>query len=592
MRAEELFAHIGNIPAEKRTALADRARLFLTSEKYRPEFSELEKEALCPFFTNTGGRVFFIHSLPEAVVSVLMAMYSRLKNKRGIRGVFVDSLLPHILSSGLSEVAERFGGDPDVFLKQNRIHSLASFVNHSGKSRAAFVEFRGSFGINPEYVQRFTDSPKVKKFLTLWLDSFGHNSIARVSKIVLCSENISLLAAKSFEWTRPGSGYIELSTRYVDMSGKDLYPIDGELSEFGISSDDVRVAMDSAFACYRHFQGEDFNGPLPSFLNERYRDIITDAKDLERGVIGETCDVLGNFLPCATLTSLGTAVSGEAFPQLLKHLILDGTPENLVLAEMILEENSKLGYGQFSRHFEPTEWEKSAWQYLDEAAFLGFVDRAPRRSSILNISSVADELARKILLKGFSSQPQFRGAFGPFENVIEKLKAIPRSEFGKLPNHFESVAVAFSGVMSFRSWRDLQRQQLATHYRTYVAPNIGFYCYDKPAPPELEAAFDRIMKIGGELYDRMKEKAVPPQLMQYPLAMGNLIGFRVAGNLSEMEFCDWQRTKFGVNHEVRQIFLDIESALRAEYPWWKEISRADMTPAYIFARTGKGIVLS
>lgn len=89
----------------------------------------------------------------------------------------------------------------------------------------------------------------------------------------------------------------------------------------------------------------------------------------------------------------------------------------------------------------------------------------------------------------------------------------------------------------------------------------------------------------------MKETGIPPQLMQYPMALGNLITFQAGGNLLELEFCIWQRTKFSVNHEVRQIFLAMEKALRMQYPWWKEISRADMADAYIFARTKKGTLL-
>jgi hypothetical protein len=55
---------------------------------------------------------------------------------------------------------------------------------------------------------------------------------------------------------------------------------------------------------------------------------------------------------------------------------------------------------------------------------------------------------------------------------------------------------------------------------------------------------------------------------------------------------NWQRTKPDVNHEVRQVFLSFERRLREKYWWWKEISRADMTPGYIFARGGSNIPLN
>ena len=362
----------------------------------------------------------------------------------------------------------------------------------------------------------------------MYLDAYGHNSIARMAKLSLCLENISLLAAKSVEWTRPGAGYIELSTRYVDMSGKDFYPVAREIGEYGVDPELVQECMNYSFQFYRHFQGENFSGPFPQFLREQYGELFPDKKDLERGVIGETCDVLGNFLPCATLTSVGIAVSGEAFPELLKHLILDGTPENLVLTRMIAEEAAKIGGDQFLRHYEPSEWKKALWAYLDPNEFDYGRMGDLRPSRILEPVIADDEIARRILWASFHRQPPFsENPSRKFNSVLEKLKTIPRGEFDKLPNHFETVSAAFSGVMSFRGWRDLQRQQFCTHYRTYVTPLIGFYLYDKPEPHGFFKACSEVWQKNLALYHVMKSHGVPDALMQYPMALGNLVGFQI-----------------------------------------------------------------
>lgn len=571
----------------RQNALLAHAREFLTSEKYRPKFSALESGVLEPFFTNIDGRVFFIHSLPEAVINVLLSMYSRMKNKRGLRGMFVDAFLPQFLASGLRETAERFNGEADKLLKHYNISSLEDYINQSEEARRSLEEFIGALAIDPEYIQKFSSGPKVKKFLSMWLDKYGHNSIARMAKLSLCCENISILGAKSLEWTRPGSGYIELSTRYVDMSGKDMYPIWEELAEFGVDKKRVEDVMNYAFDQYRGFQGENFKGPFPQYLRDKYGKLF-DEKDLESGVIGETCDVLGNFLPCATLTSVGIAVSGEAFPQLLKHLILDNTPENLVLVEMILKEAAKIGGDQFGRHFQPTKWEKMTWEYLNFRMF-GDYSEFVRHLDICSVAFTERARAESILFDSIVNQ----GDAGPenFSNVISRLKDVPRGEYDKLPNHFEGLSATFSGCMSFRGWRDIHRQQLATHYRTYVTPRIGFYVYDKPAPEEFRIVCKNIWFTGVGLYREMCNRGISGELMQYPLVMENLVGFQFGANMTEIEFCTWQRTKFSVNHEVRQIFIGMEETLRKEYLWWAILSRADMTPAYIFARTSKGVPL-
>lgn len=579
------------------TSTADRANFnawdFFHSVAHEPVFTPLEKLLLNPFFTNLDRGVFFIHSLPETVIDVLMSMYSRIKNERGLRGLFADTFLPLFLSVNLGETERVYSGNAERFLASEKLLSLDTFTQHSKETESALKDFQKAISVDPEYMRQFASAQKIKRFLSTYLDAYGHNSIARMAKLSLCLENISLLAAKSVEWTRPGSGYIELSARYVDMSGKECYPIAREIGEYGVNPELVQECMDYSFGLYRQFQGENFSGPFPQFLRTRYGNLISDPKDLERGVIGETCDVLGNFLPCATLTSVGVAISGEAFSELLKHLMLDDTPENFVLAKMIAQESEKIGADQFLRHYGPSDWKKALWAYLDPNDFDYGRMGDLRTSRILEPMIVNDEIARRILWASFRKQPLFSTfPSHKFEAALDMLKKIPRGEFDKLPNHFESVSAAFAGVMSFRGWRDLQRQQFCTHYRTYVTPLLGFYHYNKPAPEEFFEACRNAWKKNLTLYETMKAHRVPDALMQYPLFLGNLVGFQIGGNLAQMEFCNWQRTKFSVNHEVRQIFFGIETYLRRAYPWWKEVSRANMMPSYVFARTKSEIPLA
>jgi hypothetical protein len=568
-------------------ALCDIARRFLTKPIY--SFTEEETEVLDKFFTNLERRVFFMHTLPAAVGDVVLAMYSRLKNPRGLRGLFVDTFLPQFLATNLPEVDKKYEGKVENFLKDNRISSLAAFLAYSGESRKAYREFFKAFDIDPRYIQKFAESTKVKKFLRTWLDKYGHNSIARMANLWLCFEQVSILAAKSLEWNRPGFGAIELSTRYVDMSGKDYYPIDKELEALGIEPKCILGMIQTSFEAYSSLQGSNFTGPFPRYLRERFGSFFAHTPaDLETGVVGETCDVLGNFLPAATLTSVGIAVSGEGFPELLKHLLLDATPENVILVEMVMEESKKLGANQFVRHTEPTPWKIASWEYLREGKFLdGPQSGIPR---LISTHMSPRQYTEGVLLAGFRGQESYEGC-KDFDALISALKKTPRGEFDKLPNHFEKVSASFAGVMSFRGWRDLHRQGFCTHYRTLLSPNLGFYEYDKPAPKEFAEACEAIHRENLNLYRHLQNKQIPKELCQYPLALGNMIGFDAGANFGEWEFCNWQRLKYAVNHEVRQVFLAMEQTFREHYPWWQEISRADTTRAYIFARGEKGIPL-
>lgn len=587
------------------------------------DFNELEEEALKPFFTNLHKRVCFMHSLPLTLGDVLMAMYSRIKNPKGIRGVFVDQFLPQLLANQLDEVEKEFNGDASKFLREKNIKSLQHFSHYSLAAQNELRRFICAFSprylhglisgsivpgrpmnevilgaesvlreleIGEDYLRRLTSSKRVKNFLTTWLDTYGHNSIARMAGgIWICFEKISLLAAKSLEWNRPGSGFIELSTRYVDMSGADRYPIENELAIYGSSlAGTVASTQKESFAIYRELQGEKWDGPFPKFLREKWGQLVPDTRDLENGVIGETCDVLGNFLPASTLTSVGVAVSGEAFPALMRHLILDGTPENLVLADMILTEAPALGYDQFLRHIDPTEWQKRTWEYLDWE-LMSLPKHFPGQP-IIHADLPVGSAAGDILYRGFECQREFEGAMD-FQDVVEKLASIPRGAYDKLPRDFESVVGRFTGAVSFRSWRDIQRQGFSTHNRTLLTPQLGFYAYDKPAPEELSLARKRTTISDLNLWRMMRDCGAPKIMRQYPLAIGHLVDFSFGANLRQLEFCNWQRSKFSVNHEVRQVFLGMERALRRKYHWWEKLSRADTTPAYLFARTKEGIPL-
>lgn len=584
-------------------------------------FSQTEQKALRSFFTSLVGHVFCFHNVPSNVLASTIARYSRLKNVRGIRGIWVDEILPHLLATQSQWVSERSDMDTGTdyasqFLKENKIKSLDDFVAFSPETELLFEEFLSKSAADPDYLQHFVDSKRARRLLSLFMDSFGHNSIARGAFVALCCENISIHAAKSLEWTRPANGIIELSTRYVSMQKALLYPIWDELALYGVDPAKIQGYYNACFGEYRGLVGDEksLDGPLPSYFREHYRDLITDERDLERGITGETFDLCGNLLPTAACTSVALVCSGEAFPTILKHLILDGTPENLALVELIAQESAKIGGDQFARHYLPTEADRRSWSYLSVGHFLDSAQRL--KAPWASIIDEQPEAAPYVILDHFAMKEEFRGCenmadiaaklFYQFDkdgNVVYQLNPETgqeepvsiRATYDKLPSEFEAFTVSFEGVMSWRGWRDLHRMSFAAHNRTLVMPYLGFYQYDKPAPAELAAAFNRVETAGRELYEEAQRCGVPEFMLQYLLPMGFNIGYSFIANLREHEFCGFQRTKYDVNHEVRQSFLAHENALRVELPWWSLFSRANTTPAYVFARAsgpdGTGVPL-
>ncbi len=157
-------------------------------------FSDRETLVLDLFFTNTDRKVFFIRpALPTSVSGALISMYSRMKNQRGIRGHFVDNLLPLILLSFTSLFRDQ-KDDEEVgntvrkmqkFLSENHIRSLDEFCAFSFPLEKAFSEFFASASYDVNYMEKIASSPKTKHFFKLFLDSYGHNSIARTTSFTL-----------------------------------------------------------------------------------------------------------------------------------------------------------------------------------------------------------------------------------------------------------------------------------------------------------------------------------------------------------------------------------------------------------------------
>lgn len=558
------------------------ARNFVNSE-LGYKYGQAEEAILNCFFSNLNKRAFFIKNLPPGVSASLISMYSRMGNPRGIRGIFLDSFLPSILAGKLSEVIgdEKWSEDSSGFLAENKVKSLEDFTNLSNEASLLVFAFTQAFQNLMPYSELLTDSGKAKRFIKLWLEKYGHNSIGRMAGITLCIEGCSMLTAKSIEWGRPGIGFVELSSRYVDLKNAKCYPICEELAALGFDPKEVKQLRDSLFEYYECMQGDNQNGYFPNYLREKHSELFKKAgksdASLAQGIFGECCDVGGNFLPLCTLTSVGVQTSGESFSMLLKHLLLDATSENIAFVELIISESTKVGVDQFLGHYEPTEAERRNRRYLSTKNYSDINSTLPKK-----------EMVEETLEKAFN----LTGIDGNLNDVADYLYyKEPRlpSSFQKLPAEFEHVTVSFYGRISMRSWRDVQRMGFSTHNRSLVTPYLGFYRYDKPAPECLYFNFRDIAQECKRIYSRLKSDGCSPNLLQYILPMGFEVAFSYSCNLRQAEFSIWQRTKPEVNDEVRKAFLRMNQILLDAYPWWYLFSRCNLVPRYLFARGGSNL---
>lgn len=538
-------------------------------------FTENEEVALRPFFSNLDRHLFLVENLPSNVAASMLAMYSRIKNSRGLRGVFADVIALSFLASEHPAVEQEFAGDTEAFIKAKGFASIDDFIGYDPDSWSIWLSFRRNLCGDPEYLQRFANGARTRRLLETYLDRYGHNSIARMGTVVACFEQVSTLAAKALEHARVGAGYIELSTRYVDMGPAARYPIADELAAGGIVVGPDLEALLRACAVVYAEQADSFTDYLQGIY-----------PDVPRGpIFGEVCDVLANALPAATYTSVGCAVSGEALRSLIKSLFLEGLPETAAIAELLLVELAQSGLGQFARHVEPTAWERAQSRYLDWEAFKGLLGK----DGLITPWSHEDAERAVADALGFLGITRC----GDVGHMLQEAGLCePRGDHDRLPPLFENAVVRFARLMSFRTWREIQRHVCSTNERTLLTPYLGFYQYDKPMPGALAEDFARLAAQARDAHDRYRGMGVSLETLQYLLPLGFNVGATHLSNLRQMEFLCWQRSGWNVNHEARQVILSFDDDVLRRLPWWKRISRTDRTPAYRFAREAVGVALA
>ncbi|NUQ01861.1 MAG: FAD-dependent thymidylate synthase, partial [Armatimonadetes bacterium] len=227
-----------------------------------------EFAALRPYVTNLERPVFALRNLPEEVVAVLFAYYSR----------STDSL-----RDNLRKLIE--AGD------------LALTSSPSEEPEAALAAAKD----------------KARQFHEKWVVGYGHGSVAEHAVVHLAIEEISIVATKALEDNRLAS-YTEKSTRYVPFDADSFVR-------------DPQIAASPEAALYdrtcRHLLGT-YTRLMPTVIEQVSARFARPAEWPERRYQSvcraKAFDLLRYLLPAATRTNVGLTINGRALEHLLTKL--------------------------------------------------------------------------------------------------------------------------------------------------------------------------------------------------------------------------------------------------------------------------------
>ena len=244
-------------------------------------FTDEERSALSPHFTNLDRPVFALVNLPETVKGALFARYSRYQGT--LRRLYLDE----------------FAGD------------------HGTGSAAAFDVAEG---------ERAADL-YAKVFL-----GYGDDSVAQLGGAHVACEWVSNVMTKVLQRGRLAA-YLEQSTRYIAYDGRMPGGRYRYWRDASLGPGYERV-MDTLFEAYSGSLGQveawaDRAFPRP--------DEVPEAAH-RRSVRAKALDLMRGLLPAASLSHMGIYASGQAYEQLLLRLLSSPLPEARQYGVMILAE--------------------------------------------------------------------------------------------------------------------------------------------------------------------------------------------------------------------------------------------------------------
>ncbi|MBV9466887.1 MAG: FAD-dependent thymidylate synthase, partial [Solirubrobacterales bacterium] len=243
-------------------------------------FSDSERERLARHFSNLDRPVFALVNLPETVKGALFARYSRYPGT--LRRLFL----------------EEFADDVD---------DGARWEGDEGRRAAELYE---------------------RIFL-----GYGDDSVAQLGGAHIACEWVSNILTKILQRPRLAA-YLEQSTRYIaydgpmpDPPGGYRYHRDPELGP------EYQRAMDELFTIYSRALPQ-----VAAWAQDEFPRGPDEAPAAHaRAIKAKALDLLRGLLPASSLSHMGIFASGQAYEQLLLHLLAHPLPEARSYGAMLLD---------------------------------------------------------------------------------------------------------------------------------------------------------------------------------------------------------------------------------------------------------------
>jgi thymidylate synthase ThyX len=457
-------------------------------------FTDEERVALAPHFTNLDRPVFGIVNLPETVKGALFARYSRYAGT--LRRLYLDE----------------FAADADTGV-------AAAFDGAEGERARKLYE---------------------RIFL-----GYGDDSVAQLGGAHIACEWVSNVMTKLLQRGRMAS-YLEQSTRYIAYDSPMAEGAGYRYWRDPRLGPEYPATMDSLFSTY-----SDSLPHVQAWASERFPRADGEPESAHlRSTKAKALDLLRGLLPAASLSHMGIFASGQAYEQLLLRLLASPLPEARQMAGMILSELQAIMpsfVARVDRADRGGEWveylEARAEAARRWSARLGLDQAGEGPGSgpsveLLSVEGNEDDLLAALLFEGGSaSESEARravSALPPDERATMLIELVGerRNRRHRPGRGLEALRYRFEVVSDYGAFRDLQRHRMLTIQWQTLTPDLG-----AGVPAELEeagaadgyrAGLERSQAEHARLVD-----AGLPELAPYALCLGFRIRYVLDMNARE-----------------------------------------------------------
>lgn len=517
-------------------------------------FTPAERARLEPFVTSCDRSVYCLRNLPEEVVAVLFAYYSR------SRETLRENLL-RLLAEGDLDLAAEVAG-------------RAEAAGGPGAPAGA-----GSPG-GVDAASALTGArKKARAFHEKWVVGFGHSSVAEHAVVHVAVEGVSILAGKVIEDARLAS-FTEKSTRYVAFDTRFYH------TPAAVAASPHAAAFEAGIRALTTTYDRLMEPLVGHILATRPAGPDRSEKAHQAACRAQACDVLRYLLPAAVHTNVGMTVSARSLEGLLVKMLSHPLEEVRSLAALIKEEALKI-VPTLVRYAGRSDYRATIDRRMSEYALrLPWGEREPEPPAGSGVRLVRfDPDAEERVIEGLLFGASGRSAAG-ISRVVEALSPAERGAlleecFARRglhdppPRALEQTDYTFEIVTDFGAYRDIQRHRMAVQFPQRLSLDLGY-----ERPPEIDGAgmtteFDRAVEEARRAWDQIAPDL--PEEAQYvvPLACRRRVFFRM--NLRELHHFIQLRSARQGHASYRRIAREMHQEVARVHPRLASYIRVDMS---------------